>query len=272
MAPVRIFALAAAAFIHPSSAYDAGIKQAVSSSSGDSRDPWLFRIVHVDNLPTLLQRDGLHAPNSTPAFENAKSGITTNAENPWSACSSRSSGAVGLQYHTIHNANVQASRSISSVPCGPGGTIHDYIPFYFGPLSVMLLNLHTGRVEGYNEGQSPIVYLITSIARVIAANRPWVFSDGHGLAALSSWYDCKDDLDQVDWDLVGQRYWADKPEDNDRKRRKQAEFLVWQHLPWSAIAGIEVLNDAVKATVESTLAAFPTATATKVLVKRNWYY
>ena len=246
MAPVRIFALAAAAFIHPSSAYDAGIKQAVSSSSGDSRDPWLFRIVHVDNLPTLLQRDGLHAPNSTPAD--------------------------GLQYHTIHNANVQASRSISSVPCGPGGTIHDYIPFYFGPLSVMLLNLHTGRVEGYNEGQSPIVYLITSIARVIAANRPWVFSDGHGLAALSSWYDCKDDLDQVDWDLVGQRYWADKPEDNDRKRRKQAEFLVWQHLPWSAIAGIGVLNDAVKATVESTLAAFPTATATKVLVKRNWYY
>jgi hypothetical protein len=218
----------------------------VIRSSGDSPDRLLYRIVHIENLPTLLRRGGLHAPNSTPND--------------------------GLQYRTIHNPNVQASRSVSSIPCGPGGTIHDYIPFYFGPLSVMLLNLHTGRVPGYDEGQSPIVYLVSSIERVVAAGRPWVFSDGHGLAALSSWYDRAEELDQVDWELVGQRYWADSPEDNDRQRRKQAEFLVWQHLPWTAIAGIGVLNAAAKAAVQSTLAGFPTAAATRVLVKRDWYY
>lgn len=136
----------------------------------------------------------------------------------------------------------------------------------------MLLKLHTGQVPGYDEKQVPIIYLVSSIARVNAAGRPWVFSDGHGLAALTGWYDSTDDLDEVDWDLVGARYWADKPEDNDRQRRKQAEFLVWEHLPWSAIAGIAVLNAAVKAKVESILAAHPIGRATRVAVKPGWYY
>lgn len=200
----------------------------------------------MDNLPTLLQRGGLHAPNATPND--------------------------GLVYHTIHNTNVQASRSLRAIPCGPGGTIHDYVPFYFGPLSVMLLNLHTGRVAGYGKGQSPIVYLLSSMERVKAAGRPWVFSDGHGLAALTSWYDDPARLDEVDWDLVGARYWADTPDDNDRQRRKQAEFLVWKHLPWSAVAGIAVLNDAAKARVEVATARYPIAAGTRVLVKRGWYY
>lgn len=136
----------------------------------------------------------------------------------------------------------------------------------------MLLNLHSGRVPGYDEGQSPIVYLVSSIERVNAAGRPWVFSDGHGLAALTSWYDDASSLGEVDWDLVAERYWRDTPEDNDRKRRKQAEFLVWEHLPWSALAGIAVLNDATKAKVDLALAAHPQGAGTKVLKKPDWYY
>jgi hypothetical protein len=125
----------------------------VTQPSKAAADRWLFRIVHVDTLPTLLRRGGLHAPNHTPAD--------------------------GLPYRTIHNATVQASRRNRVVPCGPGGTVHDYVPFYFGPHSVMLLNLHTGRVEGYNGGQEPIIYLVTSIGRIVAAGLPYVFTDGH---------------------------------------------------------------------------------------------
>lgn len=218
----------------------------VTRSTGPRPDRFLFRIVHIDTLPTLLGRGGLHAPNSTPAD--------------------------GWVHRAIHDTAVQANRSVRTIPCGPGGTIHDYVPFYFGPLSVMLLNLHTGRVAGYEEGQTPIVYLVSSIARVDAARRPWVFSDGHGLAALTSWYERLDDLGEVDWDLVGARYWADRPEDNDRQRRKQAEFLVWKHLPWSAIGGIAVRDETMKTKVEAILAAHPAAGATKVAVKRDWYY
>jgi hypothetical protein len=114
---------------------------------------------------------------------------------------------------------------------------HDYVPFYFGPLSVMLFNLKTGRVAGYTEGQAPLIYLTTTIARVREAGCRFVFSDGHGLASFTDWYDDLARLDQVDWGLVRARYWADQPDDNDRKRRKQAEFLVWKLLDWPLVEG-----------------------------------
>ncbi|HEX8210021.1 MAG TPA: DUF4433 domain-containing protein [Longimicrobium sp.] len=218
----------------------------MTGSSEVPKPTRLYRIVHVDNLPTLIQRGALHAPNSTPAD--------------------------GLPYRTIHNTAVQSNRSVRRVPCGPGGTIHDYVPFYFGPLSVMQLNLHTSRVAGYEQGQAPLVYLVTTVERVLEARRPWVFADGHGLAAMTSWYDDLAKLSEVDWSLVGERYWRDTPDDNDRMRRKQAEFLVWEHLPWSAIRGIAVLNGRVKGQVEETLGNYPGAHAPRVLTKRNWYY
>jgi hypothetical protein len=135
----------------------------------------LYRLVHVDALPTMLTRGALYAPNYTPND--------------------------GLPYRTIHNVSVQASRHSYQIWCGPRGTCHDYVPFYFGPLSVMLLNLKTGRVEGYNEGQAPLIYLTTTVQRVRDAGSRFVFSDGHGLARFTSWYDDLAQLDKVDWNL-----------------------------------------------------------------------
>jgi hypothetical protein len=177
-----------------------------------------------------------------------------------------------LPYRTIHSVSVQASRHTRPIPCGAGGACHDYIPFYFGPLSVMLLNLKTGRVAGYNEGQAPLIYLTTTVQRVIAAGRRFVFSDGHGLATFTNWYDDLAQLDQVDWDLVGARYWADQPDDNDRQRRKQAEFLVWQSVDWALIQSIGVLDYQVKATVEDVLEGHPDRPHPRVGVRPEWYY
>lgn len=209
-------------------------------------DIWLYRLVHVQNLSVLLTRGALHAPNFTPND--------------------------GLTYRTIHNVNVQAGRCDRPIRCGPGGTCHDYVPFYFGPLSVMLLNLKTGRVEGYTEGQGPLIYLTTTLARVQAAGCRFVFSDGHGLATFTSWYDDLARLGNIDWNLVGARYWADTPEDNDRQRRKQAEFLVWHSVDWSLIERIGVLNQAVKEGVEGVLDEFPERSRPPVEIREDWYY
>jgi hypothetical protein len=209
-------------------------------------DITLYRLVHVDALPTLLTRGALHAPNYTPND--------------------------GLPYRTIHNVSVQASRHSNQIWCGPRGTCHDYVPFYFGPLSVMLLNLKTGRVEGYNEGQAPLIYLTTTVQRVRDAGCRFVFSDGHGLARFTSWYDDLAQLDKVDWNLVAARYWLDKPDDNDRQRRKQAEFLVWNSLDWILIESIGVLSEQVKARVETVLDTFPQRQRPSVEVRREWYY
>ncbi len=206
----------------------------------------IYRLVHVDTLPTLLARDALHSPNHQPNDN--------------------------LHYRTIHNVNVQANRRVKLVKCGPQGSVHDYVPFYFGPLSVMLLNLKTGRVEGYDEGQEPIIYLTTTAQAIVADGCQFVFTDGHGLATFTEWYDDLSDLDQVDWGLVGERYWSDKPEDNDRQRRKQAEFLVWQFCHLSLISEIGVLNTNAQARVMETLDQFPRSHHPQVNVRRQWYY
>ena len=36
-----------------------------------------------------------------------------------------------------------------------------------------------------------------------------MFTDGHCLATLTDWFDDLTDLDQVDWDMVYERYWRD---------------------------------------------------------------
>ena len=207
---------------------------------------WLYRLVHVDNLPTLLTRGVLHTPHTTPND--------------------------GLPYRPIHNASVQANRHIKAIPCGPGGTIYDYVPFYFGPLSVMLLNLKTGRVADYNQGQEPLIYLLTTAQAIQQAGVQFVFSNGHGLATFTSWYDDLAQLDQVDWGIVNAKYWSDTPEDNDRQRRKQAEFLIWQSLDWSLFHGIAVLNTTMKQRVQTILNQFPQRKQPRIDIRSNWYY
>jgi hypothetical protein len=206
----------------------------------------IYRLLHIDNLPIALQRGGLHAPNVTPQD--------------------------GLPYHTIHNTDVQAARRICTIPCGPGGTVHDYIPFYFGYLSVMLLNLKTGRVSGYNEGQEPLIYLVSTAQSIVENGAEIVFSDGHGLAALTSWHDSLRHLDEIDWNIVCQRYWRDNDEDNDRQRRKQAEFLIHRFCDWSLIQEIGVQNNKIRDIVAAHLNKFSGRQQPIVTVRPEWYY
>jgi hypothetical protein len=167
---------------------------------------------------------------------------------------------------------VQAGRREKTIPCGPGGTIHDYVPFYFGPLSVMLLNLKTGRVPGYSEGQEPLIYLVTTTQHLINNGEGFVFSDGHGLNRVTCWFDDINELTAVDWDIVSAQYWGNTEEDGDRQRRKQAEFLVWQSVGWELIKGIGVKNESTKTRVEYILNQFPNQSRPPVKVKSDWYY
>ena len=206
----------------------------------------LYRLVHIDNLPTLLRRGGLHAPNFAPND--------------------------GLTYKTIHDAAIQQRRHSQAVPCGAGGVIHDYLPFYLGPLSPMLYKLSKGSVAGYSEGQAPLVYLILWAGDVANAGLDFVFSDGHGIAAFTQWFDDLADLVKLDWPLIMAREWSDTLIDNDRKRRKQAEFLVYQSVPWSMVRGIAVMNEAIAVRVNTELDQYPDEHRPPVRVISKWFY
>jgi hypothetical protein len=56
---------------------------------------------------------------------------------------------------------------------------------------------------------------------VAAAGPDFVFLDGHGLAFYSAWFSSLDDLVQVDWQLVGKRYWSDDPKGHSDRQRRQ---------------------------------------------------
>lgn len=99
-----------------------------------------------------------------------------------------------------------------------------------------------------------------------------MFSNGHGLATFTDWFDDLARLDQVDWNMVYQRYWTDTLEDMDRQRRKQAEFLVHRFCDWSLIREIGVLDQAMKQRVEEILARYPAGLRRPVAVRPEWYY
>ncbi len=143
----------------------------------------VFRLVHINNLDVYLRRQAIHAPNTAPAD--------------------------GLAWRAIHQPEVQAKRSRIRVPVAPGGGLHDYVPFYFGRRGPMLLQLHTGQVEGYEDGQRPILYLVAHAEEIAAAGFRFVFYDGHALARFSTPHTDLAQLDQLDWDAINAEWWND---------------------------------------------------------------
>lgn len=206
----------------------------------------ILRITHLNNLKIFLNRKGLHAPTVEPDD--------------------------GQTYKVIHDVEIQQKRQLKEIPCGPKGHLNDYVPFYFGYLSPMLFRLHTGKVQGYNEGQSPIIYLVSYAQEFKQNEIKYVFSDGHGVKRVTKWYDDLIHLNKIDMSMVNEKYWTDNIHDNDRQRKKQAEFLVYRFCCWSYIKGIAVFNDATKALVLNILELYPTELHKPVKVFKNWYY
>jgi len=78
----------------------------------------------------------------------------------------------GKRHVSIAYQDIQERRSKIIVSCGPGGTLHDYVPFQFAPRSPMLYTINRGNVPGYLEGQKPLLHLVATIETVKEA--AWV--------------------------------------------------------------------------------------------------
>jgi hypothetical protein len=204
----------------------------------------IYRITHIQNLETILKRDGIFAPNMTP---NDK-----------------------LPHVAIHYEGIQQQRSCKSVPCGPGGTVHDYVPFYFGPRSPMLYTISKGNVQGYTGGQKQVIYLATTAQFIEKCGIKYVFTDGHAIMAYTSFFDNLSKLGRIDWSIIKSKWWNDTEIYPDRKRKRQAEFLVYEKVPWNSIKIIIVMDNKIEDKVNSILNAYDSNIPVKV--RRTWYY
>lgn len=175
-----------------------------------------------------------------------------------------------LNYRNIAHHSIRLRRESTVVPCGPGGKLVDYVPFYFAPRSPMLYTIHRNNVEGYSEGQHPIVHLVSSTQAVKESRRDFVFTDGHATMELTEFFDELRHLDRIDWDVMGLRYWYDTDVYPDRKRKRQAEFLVYQFCPWELVFEIGVIDSTMQEQVRANLER--TAHQPIVTVRPDWYY
>jgi ssDNA thymidine ADP-ribosyltransferase, DarT len=169
----------------------------------------IFRITHIDNVPWILAH-GLHCGSSDirdPAFVQ------------------------------IGHPEIIGKRATRAISTPPGGTLHDYIPFYFTPYSPMLYNIKTG----YGVAQRPMrdIVILVAALRDLAQNGVSVLiADRHAYLVHAQFSPDLSGLDWIDWTNLQARNFKKDPNDLSKFERYQAEALVYQHLPLERLSGV----------------------------------
>lgn len=200
-------------------------------------DPPIFHITHVDNLPGILREGGLWCDRQRIARQ--------------------------LGNTNIGHAHIKQRRLTRAVTTRAGGTLGDYVPFNFCPRSVMLFAVHKGH-QDYAGGQENVVHLISTVSRAIALGRAWAFTDRHAELAHALHFDDLAKLSEVPWHVMGEPYWSAV------KEERQAEFLVHDFFPWTAVAEVAVMTASAAQRAQTALAGAQHRPA--VTIHREWYY
>jgi hypothetical protein len=204
----------------------------------------LYHITPISNLSSIIQAGGLYSDSQIRQRK--------------------------LMNKNIAYSQLKDRRANKKLSIGRGETLADYVPFYFSNRSPMLYAIHTKQVHGYKGNQDEIIYLITDIQSVLSRNIEFCFSDGHAVEAITSFFNDINDLNRIDWKVIDAWSWKDTLEDSDKKRRKQAEFLIYNFSPWSLIKAIGVMSENIKKQIEIIISKSDHQPLIKIEPK--WYY
>ena len=172
-------------------------------------------------------------------------------------------------YINIGHRSLISRRGLSTVTLPPGGVINDYVPFYFHYKMPMLYHISQGQVTSYEGTQHEIVYLVSTAEKIQEQNIPYVFTDRHAYLAHKAVYNSLTDLQRLSWNVIKDDTWFQNYTAL-RKELKQAEFLVYQHLPVTALLGIVCHNDEIANSVRNDIAQ--TNSNLQIAVKPEYYY
>ena len=184
----------------------------------EAKKTYLFRMTHIENIPHIMANGITHknSLNSNPNFK------------------------------PIGDASLISHRNRFILDNGK--ELGEYIPFYFGTRMPMLYVVQNGFNGVKPQKPDNIVYCVTSVVNIVALTNSFIFTDGHATDKLSKQYTYKNIgsvVELIDWDAVNTYNW-NNPQDLDLKRRMQAEFLVENDIPFSAILGYITYNDLAK--------------------------
>ena len=200
---------------------------------------YLFRMMHIENIPHILQNGFTHSTsvNANPDFVPIGDSSLISTRNNFLLNNSRRLG--------------------------------EYIPFYFGVRTPMLYVVQNGLNMVAPTPAENIVYCVSSVQKIIDLQLDFVFTDGHAVNHFSTQYsvaDIKNIETILDMNAIKAKYWKDE-NDLDKKRRKEAEFLVLGDITIDAVLGFLVFNENAK----NRIIAFG-ADATNVQIKPDFYF
>jgi hypothetical protein len=208
--------------------------------------PKIYHITHVENLPSILQAGGL-----------------------WSDVVMLERGGPTA---SIGMGSIKQRRMSLPLKCHQGDNVGEYVPFYFGPRSIMLYLIHMANHPelAYRGGQGPIVHLEADLTETIdwanSDGRRWAFTLSNAGAAYAEFRDDLGQLHEVNWVAVRDTSFRDPVV----KEGKQAEFLVYEFFPWELVRRIGVHSPAIHSQVVRAMAG--RAHRPEVEVRPNWYY
>ena len=204
----------------------------------------VFRIIPIQNLEYIL-RDGMHCKNA---------------------------GKKDKGFVTIGSPEIISQRDTRTVKCYPKTVVNDYVPFYFSVRTPMLFNIITGHGVSANP-QKDIIYIYCKLTELATEDFQWCYTNGNAAQAITKFYNELNDIENnVDWRSIRTNDFRDENEDGDedRKRKKHAEFLVKDLVPVKYIKGIAVLNQTIKEQVESIIENFELTIDVKI--KTEYYF
>jgi len=202
----------------------------------------IFRITHVDNVPWILEH-GVRCKTSKVADPN---------------------------FVPIGMPALIEKRTTHTVPIPPGGSLGDYVPFYFTPWSVMMYNIKTGYNGVIKRTNSEIVILVSSLHKLQELGAPFVFTNGHAYMQETDYFADLSDLNEIHWDLLRSKNFKRDAEDPGKIGRYQAEALVHRRVPVDAVLGIACYDAQAKAMVKAQVERLNLSINVKILPE--WYF
>lgn len=157
-----------------------------------------------------------------------------------------------------------------AVPILPGGTLGDYVPFYFTPYSPMLYNIRTGWGGIRQRANDEIVIMVASLRDLEREGTQFVFTDRHAYLQTARFFNSLDDLSQIDWPILQTRDFKREENDLGKVERYQAEALIHSNFPIEALRGIVCYSD--EAVEQVSAASTDQKLGLKIIKKPGWYF
>ncbi len=146
-----------------------------------------------------------------------------------------------------------------NVDCGPMGTVHEYVPFYFSPRVPMLLKI----LNSKNIDQRYIIYL--AVKTDVIEREDVVFTSASANTNIPPTFYCEPkELANLRWSLIDSNDWSFS--DGDR-HAKMAEVLIHEKVEFSEIDFIVVWKNKTWTKVNNILGE----TIHKIEIKNDGY-